>query len=274
MRIAGVSTSGRLRPAVAAALAAVVLTAPVRSLAVAASAAAGSTAGAPSSASAAGGTAGTSNLIPTPPDADLTPPDTAEIPPAAAGAPGPDGAAPPTTSGTTQPDAGQGDIARYQQEQAGMPPEQLKSLQEFVSEGSMTTPIGMELREARRKLNSGEEADGLLIIDVTKGSPAAQAGLHGYHRTAHDLLTGAAMAGAMVFPPAILLIPALDYTQIGESYDMIIGVDGSRVTNFLDFQDRMRDVQPGELIYLSVVRDGKRLQVAVPVPPNLTQLAN
>ncbi|HVA67978.1 MAG TPA: PDZ domain-containing protein, partial [Candidatus Binataceae bacterium] len=61
------------------------------------------------------------------------------------------------------------------------------------------------------------------------------------------------------------------YTQVGESYDLIIGVDGVRVTDFLDFQDRMRDLKPGEIVYLSVVRDGRRHQfrVAVPIGTNL-----
>ena len=35
---------------------------------------------------------------------------------------------------------------------------------------------------------------------------------------------------------AILLIPVLDSTHVGESYDMIIGVDGTRVMKFPDFQ--------------------------------------
>jgi S1-C subfamily serine protease len=69
------------------------------------------------------------------------------------------------------------------------------------------------------------------------------------------------MMGAMVFPPAILLVPALDYSAVGETYDLIIAVDGARVRNFLDFQDRTRDLQPGEILYLSVVRNGKRLQM-------------
>ncbi|HXW83177.1 MAG TPA: PDZ domain-containing protein, partial [Candidatus Binataceae bacterium] len=55
-------------------------------------------------------------------------------------------------------------------------------------------------------------------------------------------------------------------SQIGERYDLIIGVDGERVTNSLDFEDRMRDLEPGEIVYLSVVRDGRRLQVKVTVP--------
>jgi len=46
------------------------------------------------------------------------------------------------------------------------------------------------------------------------------------------------------------------------------------VTNFLDFQDRMRDLQPGEVIYLSVVRNGKRLQVTMPVPADVLQATN
>jgi S1-C subfamily serine protease len=72
---------------------------------------------------------------------------------------------------------------------------------------------------------------------------------------------------------SVLVIPALDYMQVGESYDMIIGVDGSRVTNFLDFQDRMRDLQPGEIVYLSILRDGKRLQITMPVTANIVRAA-
>ena len=80
-------------------------------------------------------------------------------------------------------------------------------------------------------------------------------------------MVGAVFSGGL----AVVVIPAIDYMQVGESYDMIIGVDGSRVTNFLDFQDRMRDLQPGELVYLSVVRDGKRVQVTMPVTTDVVQ---
>ncbi len=210
------------------------------------------------------------NLVATPLDVGAVPPSTAEIPPASQ--PADMTSEPPKISSDTIPFTEGGEVTRYQQEQSGMPPRQLKDLQEFVSEGEMSSPIGMELREARRTLKSGEEADGLLVMDVQKGSAAATAGVHAYTRTTHNVITGAAMAAAMVFPPAILIVPALDYTQIGESYDLIIGVDGSRVTNFLDFQDKMRDVQPGEVIYFSIVRNGKRIQISVPVPPNIAQV--
>jgi S1-C subfamily serine protease len=77
----------------------------------------------------------------------------------------------------------------------------------------------------------------------------------------------------MVFPPAILAVPIVIDAQVGESYDMIIGVDGNRVTNFLDFEDRMRQVRGGELVYFSIVRDGHRKQITVKVPADMANLA-
>ncbi len=215
-------------------------------------------------------------MVATPPDLDGAQPGIAEIPPAnSSNSAGASQLQPPIPA-DSQPSNESSEVARYQEEQSGLPPEQLRSLQEFDSEGELSTPFGMQLREARRTLKSGEEADGLLITAVAKGSPAAAVGLHAYSHGVHDAITGVVMAGAMApFGQfAILLLPVLDYTQVGESYDLIIGVDGSRVTNFLDFQDRMRDLQPGEVIYLSVVRNGKRLQVTMPVPANVLQATN
>jgi len=177
----------------------------------------------------------------------------------------------PPNSGTSQDPSAANDIIRYQQEQSGMSQQQAYGGGAYLSGETMESPIGMELREARRSLNSGEEADGLLIVEVTKGSPAESAGLQGYHHAFHDVMAGVAIAGALFFPPAAILIPAIDMAKVGESYDMIIGVDGARVSNFLDFQDRLQNLQPGELLYLSVVRDGKRMQFRVPVTSAMTQ---
>jgi S1-C subfamily serine protease len=212
-------------------------------------------------------------MVPTPLDnIEATAPGTTEIAPA-----NPADASQQQPAGIatdSQTSSGGSEVARYQEEQSGMPPEQLKALQEFDSEGELSTPFGMQLREAKRSLKSGEEADGLLITTVTKGSPAAAVGLRPYTHSVHDALEAAAMVGAVFSGGlAVVVIPAIDYMQIGESYDMIIGVDGSRVTNFLDFQDRMRDLQPGEIVYLSVLRDGKRIQVTLPVTANTLQAA-
>ena len=219
-------------------------------------------------------------MVETPADLNPAPPTTTEIPPVV---PPKTTAAGPSNPGVAKldstdmkvfaPDNNQAEIARYEAEQNGMQGQPgVGGMQQYLSQDSVTSPIGFELREARRKLSSGEEADGLLIVDIKQGSPAAQCGLKPYRHGTHDILTGGAIAAAMFFPPAIAVVPLLDYTQFGESYDMIIGVDGSRVSNFLDFEDRMHDLQPGELVYLSIVRNGKRVQVTVPVPPNLSSL--
>jgi PDZ domain len=213
-------------------------------------------------------TAGASNLVATAPDLDGAQPGTVEIPPANSA----DASRqqPPSPALESLPSDESSDVARYREDES----EQLES------EGELSTTFGMQLREARRTLRSGEEANGLLITAVEKKSPAAAVGLHAYSHGVHDALTGVGIVGALVLfmvpggQFAILLIPVLGSMQVGESYDMIIGVDGTRVTNFLDFQDSLHDLQPGEVIYLSVVRNGKRVQVTMPVPTNALQATN
>jgi S1-C subfamily serine protease len=225
-------------------------------------------------------------MVATPPDISAAAPGTAEIPAAVTTQPSQDHSpnpigSQPVADSPSSADAlssldaqAPNDVARYEAEQGGLPPGQLAQ-QGFDNDGELATPFGMNLREARRELKSGQDADGLLITAITKGSPAANAGLRPYSHAVHDALTGVAMAGALVPGGqfAILLIPVIDYMKVGESYDMIIGVDGSRVTNFLDFQDHMRDLQPGEIVYLSVLRDGKRIQVTMPVTADTIQLS-
>ncbi len=276
MKSAGVLTSNAPRHhAFVASLAAMLLVLSATALASAQSSADTTTRMAVAASADPGSTAaGPSNLVPTPPDnIGAPPPGTAEIAPfnpADASQQQPAGIAPDSQTSNDG-----SEVARYQEEQSGMPPEQLKALQEFDSEGELSTPFGMQLREAKRTLKSGEEADGLLITAVAKGSPAAAVGLRPYTHTVHDAIEAAAMVGAVFSAGlAVVVIPAIDYMQVGESYDMIIGVDGSRVTNFLDFQDRMRDLQPGEIVYLSVVRNGKRIQVTLPVTANTLQANN
>jgi len=208
------------------------------------------------------------------PDPDAVPSTTVEIAPAVIT---PQAAQePPSASargGDSSSFADSPEIRDYEQHQDDTPPPGATGampMQAYLSSDAITSPIGLELREARRTLKSGAEADGLLVIGVISGSPAAAAGLHAYSRGIHNALTGAMIVAGLIFPPAILGVPLLDYTQIGESYDMIIGVDGARVTNFLDFEDQMRDLRPGEIVYLSVVRDGRRLQFRVDVPVGAT----
>src|ERR1700736_3729335 len=151
---------------------------------------------------------------------------------------------------------------------------QLHSLQEFMNEGVNTSPLGVELQEGARRGKKGREVDGLLVVALQPGSPAERAGVMAGHRQAHDVVEGVAVAASLVFPPAVLVVPVIETIQLGENYDLIIGVDGNRVTNFMDFQDQLREAQPGETVYLNILRGGKRLQLPVEMPkPNPSKLS-
>ena len=102
-------------------------------------------------------------------------------------------------------------------------------------------------------------------------APPAKAGIKRYTALTHDLLDGASVAAALVFPPAIVAVAVIDQSGIGESYDLVIGVDGRRVRNILDFQDLTANVRPGDILYLTMVRDGKRMQMPVHVCRRITQ---
>jgi hypothetical protein len=221
------------------------------------------------------------NLVVAPAEEITAPPTTQEIPAITSAAPPPSAPSPsPSQSAADQSSTGTGqfdldspDVQRYERAQAGYidPQQQFGNAAAYTADGAFTSPIGVELEEGSRKLSNGQEAQGLMVLEVTKGSPAATAGLHGYRHTAHSALQGAAIAAALFPSPfapiAMLALPVIELTHVGESYDMIIGVDGSRVTNYLDFTDRIHEARPGEIVYLSVLRDGKREQMKVFLPP-------
>jgi PDZ domain len=144
--------------------------------------------------------------------------------------------------------------------------QRLHSLQEFMKEGVNASPLGVELEEGARHGRNGREIDGLLVVALQPGSPAERGGVQAGHRVAHDLVEGATVATSLFFPPALFAVPVIETMQFGENYDLIIGVDGNRVANFMDFQDQLRDAQSGESVYLNILRRGKRLQLPVEMP--------
>jgi PDZ domain len=195
-------------------------------------------------------------------DSMVSPPETQEIPQAMPEE-APVAMVPPITIPASA------DMNNYMKEDPDLA-ESVGSARDFVAEGEETSSLGFQVRESRCRLKTGEETEGLLILKVAKDSPAARAGLRSYKGGTQHALQALAIGAGIAFPPAMLLtmvaLPMIEYTEMGKSYDLIIGVDGSRVTNFLDFEERMRDVQPGELVYFNVVRSGKRIQLAVPIP--------
>jgi hypothetical protein len=184
----------------------------------------------------------------------------AEIPPAAE--------TPPLPQEQSGPDSLGQQGAGYDPLNPPPPPAvlDLHSLREFLDQMTETSPLGVELREDRTNLRSGETINGLAVVSVAEGSPAAHAGLRPYSGATHAVLEGATMAATLVFPPAIVALTIIDQTHIGESYDLIIGVDGTRVCDLLQFEDQTRGLKPGETVYLNIVRDGARLQIPVNLP--------
>jgi hypothetical protein len=158
------------------------------------------------------------------------------------------------------------ELARYAREQMGMSYPGAS----MISDQMVLAPIGIELSEDRHRVASGEEADGLVVMKVFKGSPADEVGLHAMHAsTKKKLMMGAALVSFPILGPiSVLAMGGIEGTGYGEDYDMIIGVDGYRVSNFLELQDRLHYVQPGQILYLSILRDGKREQFRIPIPPS------
>ncbi len=142
----------------------------------------------------------------------------------------------------------------------------MQRLRDFMEEGEDTSSLGMVLREAHRGVGGNGEVAGLLIVEVIPGTPAAYAGLRGLRSGINSALSSAAFAASLFFAPAMLAAAVVSGTRVGESYDLIIGIDSERITNYLDFSERMRQARTGELVYLSVSRNGKRTQVPIRVP--------
>ncbi len=157
--------------------------------------------------------------------------------------------------------------------QTDLPPH-VYSLQDFVNQGVEDSPLGVELREDCSKLKTDEKVCGLAVLEVRQGSPADKAGIKRYTALTHDLLDGASVAAALVFPPAIVAVAVIDQSGIGETFDLVIGVDGRRVRHILDFQDLTSNVRPGDTVYLTIVRSGKRMQVPIQVPSGATAFRN
>ena len=159
------------------------------------------------------------------------------------------------------------DVSTYQMNQATPNQVEPPGLQEYLGESEEISLYGIELRREHRKAE--KDIQGLLVVDIEPGSPGAFAGLHPYRQPTRDILQGVGMLAAMAFPPAAVIVPIVQSVPLNEAYDLIIGVDGSRVTDFMDFYYCMREVQPGEVVYLNVLRNGHRVQVPIRITSTL-----
>jgi S1-C subfamily serine protease len=129
--------------------------------------------------------------------------------------------------------------------------------------------LGIEVANGESKLIRGPSVTGIKVISVDPKGPAAKAGLQSERMIGRTALTAALAVGGMVFPPAIFMAILVSQGDVGESHDLIIAVDGERTRNVADLQDALSREGGGEIVYLVVVRGGRRECVSVRLPGEL-----
>jgi S1-C subfamily serine protease len=129
--------------------------------------------------------------------------------------------------------------------------------------------LGIEVANGESKLTRGTSVTGIKVISVDPNGPAAIAGLQSERMIGRTALTAALAVGGMVFPPAMFIAILVSQGDVGESHDLIIAVDGERTRNIADLQDALSREDGGEIVYLIVVRAGRRECVAVRLPGEL-----
>jgi hypothetical protein len=100
----------------------------------------------------------------------------------------------------------------------------------------------------------GQQVSGLEVMEVDAESPASRAGLRS--RTPMTTMgASGATAGELLGPLDAALRPLLAKSgQLGEDGDLIVAIDDHRVASDSDLPDRLSRLHPGDIIYLTVLR--------------------
>lgn len=117
-------------------------------------------------------------------------------------------------------------------------------------------------------MRDGQQVTGLEVMDVDADSPASRAGLKA--RTPMTTIgASGATAGELLGPLDAALRPLLAKSgQLGEDGDLIVAIDDHRVSADSDLSDHLARLHPGDIIYLTVLRQqrgGSYKAVKLPV---------
>jgi S1-C subfamily serine protease len=129
--------------------------------------------------------------------------------------------------------------------------------------------LGIEITNGQSRLARGPSVGGIKIISVNPDGPAAIAGLQSEHTAVRTALTATLAAGGMFFPPAMFGAILMGQSDVGESHDLIIAVDGERTRDIADLQDALDRADDGETVYLVILRAGHLQHIAVRLPGEL-----
>jgi S1-C subfamily serine protease len=143
----------------------------------------------------------------------------------------------------------------------------LGTLDEYVrgsdSGASEVTVLGISVMNGTAQLKGTGQVRGVRILSVLPGTAAAIAGVRGERVAASAFLTAGFLVAGMFFPPAALGAVIVQNASIGESYDLIIAIDGQRTRNVQELRQALADAASGELVYLVLVRAGRRYNAVV-----------
>jgi S1-C subfamily serine protease len=149
--------------------------------------------------------------------------------------------------------SGMGTIGEYVQD---------GNARESAREGVREIPdLGIVVRNGTGKLQSGAILRGPIVTSVIPDGPAGRAGLRNQHDIARPVLMGVFIAGSLVFPPAFFGAAVVAASDLGESHDTIIAVDSERTRDVQELEDAVARSHEGPILYLSVIRGGRRSQI-------------
>jgi S1-C subfamily serine protease len=133
--------------------------------------------------------------------------------------------------------------------------------------------LGIEVKNGESTLKNRHSFEGVEILTVLPHSPGAAAGLQGEQQQVQAALMVGLLAASMFFPPAMIGVAVLGSSGLGKSQEFIIAVDGKRTHDVIELGEAFDKAETGEVVYLTVVRDGKRKQfpVALPGPTPLSE---
>jgi S1-C subfamily serine protease len=155
-------------------------------------------------------------------------------------------------------------ILAYAQDQPGSIEEYLNSDPDSP-EADEFPALGVGVINARGSLQGGQRFEGAEIIYVVPGSPGEMAGLAGRRPRTEMLISAGIFMASFFCPPVILVSTALG-AKMAEFDDFVIAVDGERIHNVVEFGAAFNQAKPGEIVYLTVIRNGKRKQVRTVLP--------
>ncbi|NOZ41373.1 MAG: trypsin-like serine protease [Planctomycetes bacterium] len=94
-----------------------------------------------------------------------------------------------------------------------------------------------------------ETEAGLVVRRLVQGGPAQKAGVRGYRKIVQRRQQGGVLYQTVT----------IDRSQA----DLILAVDGEPMLTGVQFRDKIWEYQPGNVVQLTVLRDGKKIQIPI-----------